>query len=142
MPPDSSPEDQEALINASPTKEFFIHMLTRDIQLTPAILDLVDNSFDGARGLRPRGNYEGLWVRMEMSSEKCDIADNCGGIPVDIARDYAFRFGRPKEAKGTPGSMGQFGVGMKRTFFRLGRHFVVRSTTTESRFTVDEDVDV
>jgi len=37
--------------------------------------------------------------------------------------------------------MGQFGVGMKRTFFRLGRHFVVRSTTSESRFAVDEDVD-
>ncbi|MGI8604346.1 MAG: ATP-binding protein [Verrucomicrobiales bacterium] len=30
---------------------------------------------------------------------------------------------------------------MKRTFFRLGRHFVVHSTTTNSRFTVDVDVD-
>jgi len=37
--------------------------------------------------------------------------------------------------------MGQFGVGMKRTFFRLGRHFIVRSSTTDARFTVDVDVD-
>ena len=141
MPAPSQTDGAETLINASPTKEFFIHMLTRDIPLTRAILDLVNNSVDGARRLRPRGNYDGLWVRAEVNSELFRIVDNCGGIPVDIARDYAFRFGRPKEAKGTPGSMGQFGVGMKRTFFRLGRHFVVRSTTTESRFTVDQDVD-
>lgn len=141
MPIQSGAEASETLINASPTKEFFIHMLTRDIPLTRAILDLVDNSVDGARRLRSNGNYDGLWVRMELSADQFRIADNCGGIPVDIARDYAFRFGRPKEAKGTPGSMGQFGVGMKRTFFRLGRHFVVRSATTNSRFTVDVDVD-
>ncbi len=140
MPPTASKEPQVSLINASPTKEFFIHMLTRDIPLTRAILDLVDNSVDGARRIRSAGNYVGLWVRMELDAKHFRIADNCGGIPVDIARDYAFRFGRPKEAVGTPGSMGQFGVGMKRTFFRLGRHFVVRSTTTESRFTVDVDV--
>ncbi len=135
------PKGEQTLINASPTKEFFIHMLTRDIPLTRAILDLVDNSVDGARRFRPAGDYDRLWVRMELDAQHFRIADNCGGIPVDVARDYAFRFGRPKEAEGTPGSMGQFGVGMKRTFFRLGRHFVVRSITTESRFTVDVDVD-
>ncbi len=137
----SSPKGEQAIINASPTKEFFIHMLTRDIPLTRAILDLVDNSVDGARRLRPAGDYDRLWVRIELDAAHFRIADNCGGISVDVARDYAFRFGRPKEAKGTPGSMGQFGVGMKRTFFRLGRHFVVRSTTAESRFAVDVDVD-
>ncbi len=137
----SSLEGERALINASPTKEFFIHMLTRDIPLTRAILDLVDNSVDGARRVRAAGNYDGLWVRMELDAKHFRIADNCGGIPVDVARDYAFRFGRPKEAEGTRGSMGQFGVGMKRTFFRLGRHIVVRSTTTVARFMVDVDVD-
>ncbi|NOT57121.1 MAG: ATP-binding protein [Deltaproteobacteria bacterium] len=137
----SSQKSQQTLINASPTKEFFIHMLTRDILISRAIIDLVDNSVDGARRLRPTGNYDGLWVRIELDAKHFRIADNCGGIPVDVARDYAFRFGRPKEAQGTPGSMGQFGVGMKRTFFRLGRHFVVRSTTEDSRFTVDVDVD-
>lgn len=137
----SAPDQDLRRINASPTKEFFIHMLTRDIPLTRAILDLVDNSVDGARRLCPDGNYIGLWVRIELHSDCFRIADNCGGIPVDIARDYAFRFGRPRDAQGTPGSMGQFGVGMKRTFFRLGRHFIVRSTTTVSQCTVEVDVD-
>jgi hypothetical protein len=137
----SSPNGKQEIINASPTKEFFIHMLTRDIPLSRAILDLVDNSVDGARRLRPAGDYDRLSVRMELNADHFRISDNCGGIPVDVARDYAFRFGRPKEAPDTPGSMGQFGVGMKRTFFRLGRHFVVSSTTARSRFTVDVDVD-
>jgi hypothetical protein len=139
--PTNPPAGEDVIINASPTKEFFIHMLTRDIPLTRAILDLVDNSVDGARRLRPNGKFDGLWVRIDFTPDQFRIVDNCGGIPIDIARDYAFRFGRPKEAKGTPGSMGQFGVGMKRTFFRLGRHFLVKSATTKSRFTVDEDVD-
>lgn len=34
-------------INASPTKNFFVEMLTRDIDLKDAILDLLDNCFAG-----------------------------------------------------------------------------------------------
>ncbi len=141
MPPNPVTTGPKALIDASPTKDFFIHMLTRDIPLTRSILDLVDNSVDGAKRTRPDGNYDGLWVRIELNAEQFRIADNCGGIPVDVARNYAFRFGRQEGAKDTPGSMGQFGVGMKRTFFRLGRHFIVHSTTRNSQFTVDQDVD-
>lgn len=128
-------------INASPTKEFFIYMLTRDIPLTRAILDLVDNSLDGARRIRQNNDFNGLWVRVELDKDHFKVADNCGGIPVDIARNYAFRFGRSKDAPFTPGSVGQFGVGMKRTFFKLGRHFTVYSTTSTSRFNMDQDVE-
>jgi len=35
--------------SADPTKDFFIDMLTRDIPLEWAILDLIDNCVDGAR---------------------------------------------------------------------------------------------
>ncbi|GAB6272398.1 MAG: ATP-binding protein [Smithella sp.] len=129
------------LINASPTKEFFIHMLTRDIPLTRAILDLVDNSVDGARRLHQSGQFQDLTIRVELDKDHFKIADNCGGIPVDIARNYAFRFGRPKDAPFTPGSVGQFGVGMKRTFFKLGRHFNVFSATSTSKFEMDVDVE-
>jgi hypothetical protein len=134
------PQDPKR-INASPTKEFFIYMLTRDIPLTRAILDLVDNSVDGARRMRANGDFNDLWVRVELDTNQFKIADNCGGIPVDIARNYAFRFGRPKDAPLTPGSVGQFGVGMKRTFFKLGRHFTVHSVTSSSVFDMDIDVD-
>lgn len=128
-------------INASPTKEFFIYMLIRDIPLSRAILDLVDNSVDGARRLHPNGDFQNLWVRVELDSTHFRIADNCGGIPVEIARSYAFRFGRPSGAPPTPHSVGQFGVGMKRTFFKLGSKIKINSTTNNSRFTMDIDVE-
>src|SRR5258706_7202288 len=117
-------------INGSPTKDFFIHMLVRDIPLNRAVIDLVDNSVDGARRLRKDASYDGLWVRLEIKPTHFRIADNCGGIPVNIARDYAFRFGRPPGAPSIEGSIGQFGVGMKRTFFKLGRKLAVESATS------------
>lgn len=43
--------DNPMRINASPTKELFIFMLTRDVQLSRAIIDLVDNCVDGANRL-------------------------------------------------------------------------------------------
>ena len=41
-------------VNAGPVKSFFIEMLTRDIELVDAILDLLDNCVDGI--LRTEGN--------------------------------------------------------------------------------------
>ena len=135
-----NPEDATLRINASPSKEFFIHMLTRDVQLTKAIIDLVDNCVDGARRLNGDGRFDGLWVRIELSSASFSITDNCGGIPVDTARNYAFRFGRPKNAEETPNSMGLFGVGMKRTFFKLGNQFEVNSKCKTEGFTMKVNV--
>ncbi len=135
------PKHAPKRINASPTKEFFISMLTRDIPLARAILDLVDNSVDGARRLRENEDFDGLWIRVELDGDHFKINDNCGGIPVDIAQNYAFRFGRPKDAPSTPGSVGQFGVGMKRAFFKIGRHVTVSSITASSQFDIDIDVE-
>lgn len=129
-----------APIDAMPTKELFIDMLTRDISLIPAIVDLVDNCADGARQLHGDGSYKGLWARVEVSREGFRISDNCGGISIDIARKYAFRFGRPSGSPTVSHSIGQFGVGMKRAVFKLGSRFRVESTTASSRFEVDVDV--
>lgn len=128
-------------IDAFPTKELFIYMLVRDIPLIRAIIDLVDNSVDGAIRGGNNNDFTDYWVRIEVDKEKFRIIDNCGGIPVDVARDYAFRFGRPIDAKQTPNSIGQFGVGMKRTFFKLGEVFNVDSTTTDSNFKINVDVE-
>lgn len=136
---------------AMPTKGFFIKMLTKDIEILPAIADLVDNSIDGARRLRPDGHWRGLWVRVECRPDKFVIQDNCGGISIDTAVNYAFRFGRPGEAESgadkpgdsrpVAGGIGLFGVGMKRALFKLGNNFRVRSTTFDSRFEVEVDVE-
>jgi hypothetical protein len=128
-------------IIASPTKTLFIDMLVKDIPLTRAIIDLVDNCVDGARRIRRDSNYDGLWVRLKVSRDRFTITDNCGGISVRLARQYAFRFGRPDDMEPTPHSVGQFGVGMKRAIFKLGTHFRIQSTTDSSYFVVDEDVE-
>jgi hypothetical protein len=128
-------------IKASPTKEFFIFMLTRDVTISRAIIDLVDNSVDGARRASPNRDFSGLKIEIFINRESFKVSDNCGGIPVDIARNYAFRFGRPNDAPKTQKSVGQFGVGMKRTFFKLGRKIIVKSATSRSRFRIDLDVD-
>ncbi len=128
-------------IKASPTKAFFIHMLTRDIPLIRAILDLVDNSVDGATRIQHDDDFSDFWIRIECSEELFTISDNCGGIPVPLARDYAFRFGRPKDMEPTPGSIGKFGVGMKRSLFKLGNIFNVESMTSTSKFVIEQNVE-
>ena len=71
---------------ASPTKKFFVSMLTRDISLADAILDLVDNCLDGALRLANGGDvdYAQHWVKIKLSEELFSIEDNCGGIPREV----------------------------------------------------------
>jgi hypothetical protein len=130
-------------IDAMPTKLFFVDMLIRDIPLERAVLDLVDNCIDGAKRLRdPEGrDFSGLWAKITLSANSFFIEDNCGGFDIETAREYAFRFGRPKEARATPYSIGQFGVGMKRALFKFGREFAIKSSTPTERWSVDVDVD-
>lgn len=116
-------------------------MLTRDISLSDSINDLVDNCIDGALRIRDGGGFENLWVRIDANNERFVISDNCGGIPADLARNYAFHFGRPAAAEKIAHSIGQFGVGMKRSLFKLGKRFVVDSTSSVSHFVVEVNVD-
>ncbi|HKP36379.1 MAG TPA: ATP-binding protein [Pyrinomonadaceae bacterium] len=131
-------------VEAEPTKELLIQSLVKDIPLSRAIIDLVDNSVDGARAIRGTKRYSGLFVHLRISNDAFEIEDNCGGMSVEVAREYAFRFGRPTNMPrrlNTPHSVGQFGVGMKRAIFKLGRVFYVESRTKNSYFIVKENVD-
>ena len=130
----------ERIINASVSKAFFVEMLVKDISLPMAIHDLIDNCIDGAKRLRGDESLNGLSVEVKVGSDEFSILDNCGGIDFETAENYAFRFGRPKDAPGVEHSIGRFGVGMKRAVFKLGRHFGVTSTTQDTRFEVQVDV--
>ena len=68
------------------------------------------------------------------------IEDNCGGIPINVARHYAFRFGRTEQTPQLPRSVGQFGVGMKRALFKLGPAFEIRSVEATSDFVLKVNV--
>jgi hypothetical protein len=138
----STPSRNSRIINASPEKRFFIEMLVRDIELVPAIIDLVDNSVDSANALLSASSKKKLTRRIEIvaDSKHFEISDNCAGIDAKIAREYAFRFGRPAGKEGSEETIGQFGIGMKRSLFKLGEHFIVESSTHSSSFTLDVDV--
>jgi len=133
--------DFDLTISAEPTKELFINMLTRDVQLIPAIIDLADNCTDGARRLKGERTWTDMEVNIEARPDKFVIADNCGGMDVKTARKYAFRFGREAGADSTKGAVGRFGVGMKRGLFKLGRHFHIHSTSKSTQFNVTIDVE-
>lgn len=129
-------------VDANPNKRFFIKMLVKDIELVPAIVDLVDNSVDAARANRKGKPLAGLWVHLSATPQEFSIRDNCGGMEAEVARKYAFRFGRAEDFKAVESSVGQFGIGMKRALFKLGNHFVVKSVAKASRFSMTVPVEV
>lgn len=133
---------------ADPTKEFFIDMITRDIGLDECIFDLLDNSIDGAsRSAEAKGEADlsGYYVDIVLRPDCFSIVDNCGGMSLLEATDYAFHFGRrsdaPKDAKQ---SIGLYGIGMKRAIFKMGKSIVIQSSTEaapEEAFEAKIDVD-
>lgn len=126
-------------IQGNPTKSFFIEMITRDISIKDAILDLLDNSIDGANRINSR-DYSGLFIEIDISSSEFVVRDNCGGFSLETAKKYAFRFGRPDDAPKTDGSVGRFGIGMKRALFKIGQKFEVESKSKNDHFQIDVDV--
>ena len=123
-------------------------MLTRDVELIPAILDLWDNSVDGALRFVEIDDdnrfidksLNGFQIDITVNADSFSIVDNCGGIPLITARDYAFRLGRSKDAPTVDGAVGSFGVGMKRTLFKMGDNFRVESESIKGAFTLEVDV--
>ena len=111
-------------VSAAPVKSLFVSMLTRDIKLEEAILDLLDNCVDGilrSKHVESDKPYEGNWAEISFGEGTFSIADNCGGIPWEL-KEYAFRMGRdPKREPEAKGVVGVYGIGMKRAIFKMGK---------------------
>ena len=130
-------------VDASPVKSFFVHMLTRDIKLEEAILDLLDNCVDGI--LRSKGTntkkepYSGFWAEIDFKKDAFSISDNCGGIPWSL-HNYAFKMGRavdrPMDA---PGTVGVYGIGMKRAIFKMGKPCLIHTQSGPDVYDVDPE---
>jgi hypothetical protein len=132
----------------NPSKGFFISMITRDISLTDCMLDLLDNSVDGINRLKygsTNGNsprYSGFNVKLQFGERSFSIFDNCGGIPIKIAQEYAFRFGRPDDViSEMDQSIGLYGIGMKRAMFKMGKEINLTSSTGDESFALEIDVE-
>lgn len=127
-------------VDATPTKSFFVSMLTRDIDLEDAVLDLLDNCVDGIirsgkrKGTKP---YAGHKAEIKFNAESFSISDNCGGIPWDM-HEYAFRMGRPpKVVPNVPGSVGIYGIGMKRAIFKIGKRCSISTRNANRRYEIE-----
>ena len=135
--------------DATPTKDFFVRMITKDISLEDCLLDLVDNCLDGARRKivakdgdgKMIESYEQFHTKLFIASEEFRIEDNCGGISIDDAIDYAFHFGRrPDTPTDEDFSIGLYGIGMKRAILKIGNNIEIHSSTDQEAFRCVIDV--
>lgn len=123
-------------VDANPTKAFFVRMITKDIALEDCVLDLIDNSIDGALeqqggdpvGLSGGADLSKYQVEINATPTEFSITDNCGGITKEDALKYAFTFGRKDADEPDNYSIGVYGIGMKRAVFKLGNKISIRST--------------
>lgn len=137
--------------DASPTKNFFVEILTRDIALPDAVLDLLDNCVDGVQRslsvqkLKEESPYEGYFANISFDKDHFSILDNCGGIPLEVAKNYALRMGRPSNVSLIEQSekdlfiIGTYGIGMKRALFKMGSNSTISSKNKENKFYVQID---
>ena len=140
----------DTIVVASPSKAFFVEMLTRDIELKDAILDLLDNCVDGilrqlmapaqSSLIKTDKPYDGYWAKIKATPKEFSIEDNCGGIPKGIAVNSAFRLGRSKEDLNRDkdvGTIGMYGIGMKRAMFKMGKHSRIVSQHDGDAYSVE-----
>lgn len=133
----------DSAVSALPTKKFFVSMLTRDIELRDAIMDLIDNCLDGVHRIYKKNNidketYDGYYCRISINPSKFIIEDNCGGIPLHIAKQYAFKMGRDPNYHEDDDleTLGMYGIGMKRAIFKMGFKAEVISYHEENNYKV------
>lgn len=120
--------------NAYPEKRLFVSLLTRDISLVDAFLDLVDNSvnaalkaahFDGQTSadyvlLLNSPTKPKFDIHIDYSENSVVVRDNCGGISAADAANSIFVFGASSEDSHLSDRLSVYGIGLKRAMFKLG----------------------
>ena len=85
------------LVDSSPSKEFFLNMITKDVTVESCILDLIDNSIDAYKRKITEIEQGNIDISYSLSEDYFSINDNCGGMSREIAVSKAFRFGNNRE---------------------------------------------
>ena len=140
---------------ASPEKRLFISLLTRDISMIAAFLDLIDNSVNAvietfAERMESAEDYVKIQndhtiepkydIKINFSKTKIEIEDTAPGISLKTARDHVFKFGRPFDTESSSDRLSVYGLGLKRAFFKLGNRVNVVSDHVEGGFELELDV--
>lgn len=125
-------------VQANPAKSFFVSMLIKDITLRDAIGDLVDNAVDAIKACATdKNNLSSYKIEVHLNENEFTITDNGQGMSTEVARTTAFNFGKAKDHKLVENAIGQFGIGMKRAFFKIGSIISVHSVTSNTLFDID-----
>lgn len=136
-------------------KRLFISLLTRDISLADAFLDLLDNSINAALksstiGVKNTTSYISLLeekpkkrfkVALTFSNTKVAIEDNCGGISADSAQNEVFIFGARDQESHADDQLSVYGIGLKRAMFKLGKTISMTSDHAAGGFGLKLDVE-
>ncbi len=152
--------DGNSFASAEPEKRLFISLLTRDISLVDAVLDLIDNSINSAiilsrMHLSSPADYVDLLevasvpslpsISIEFNETRFVIQDTCGGIDYETAASKVFRFGRDYSDDGDSTEdeadegdrLSVYGIGLKRAIFKIGDHVEMSSAHPDGGFSMD-----
>jgi Histidine kinase-, DNA gyrase B-, and HSP90-like ATPase len=141
--------------DASPEKRLFVSLITRDIPLIAAFLDLIDNSINAAvepyseRLLNAEG-YEKVYkehssiikikIELTVNTKFVSIKDSACGIQFDTARNHVFKFGRTSEESHKTDRLSVYGIGLKRAIFKIGNKISIKSDHTKGGFELELNV--
>jgi hypothetical protein len=140
---------------ASPEKRLFISLITRDISLIEAFLDIIDNSINAAleplaAELRTADDYQRLLgnskmkakldVEVTVQATKIIVEDNAHGISLRTAVEHVFKFGRSESDTASRDRLSVYGIGLKRAMFKCGNSIEIISDHKGGGFELDLDV--
>lgn len=143
------------LADASPEKQLFISLITRDIPLVSAFLDLIDNSINSAvepfskqlltaedylRVLLDETIAPSVDIKLKINSDRVEIVDTATGISAQTAKDHVFKFGRALNEKHDADRLSVYGIGLKRAMFKLGNKITISSDHVDGGFDLVLDV--
>jgi len=128
--------------SAEPQKRLFLELLTRDITLEDAVLDLIDNSLNSviaAGGIKLERDFDAVIadeydlkrfsafeINIQYDEREFSLTDNCGGITYQAAKEHVFEFGK-SDAPADSDTLSVYGIGLKRALFKLGNKVSVSS---------------
>ena len=143
------------LADATPEKRLFISLITRDISLAEALLDLIDNSINAALvpladDLKTADDYQRLLqnkrikpkvqIDLTVRSAKIAITDNAPGIPLKTAETHVFKFGRDTDDAVDSDRLSVYGIGLKRAMFKCGNKIRIKSDHRKGGFALNLNV--
>lgn len=129
-------------VNFGMERDYVFNALISDISVSAAILDLIDNSIDAARKniqsqssndkeLTLPSSYNNYEINISVTEKNIIVSDNCHGIEEDLLTEKAFRLGAKHQQNF---SIGMYGMGLVRAFWKLGNTLKVQTDNGVNKF--------